>query len=112
MKEAQMNIISADNGNHGNVQTKQRQKNQDRSMEKTPRKENPINDGLLMHAEPPMAGCQHIIFRVHFSGCNAGGIHLNPDAGGNVSAAARALGIERTRLHKRIRALGITPDTR
>jgi two-component system nitrogen regulation response regulator NtrX len=27
------------------------------------------------------------------------------DAGGNVSAAARALGIERTRLHKRIRAL-------
>jgi len=30
------------------------------------------------------------------------------EAGGNVSAAARALGIERTRLHKRIRALGIT----
>jgi DNA-binding NtrC family response regulator len=29
------------------------------------------------------------------------------EAGGNVSAAARALGIERTRLHKRIRALGI-----
>ncbi len=29
------------------------------------------------------------------------------DAGGNVSAAARALGIERTRLHKRIRALGL-----
>jgi two-component system nitrogen regulation response regulator NtrX len=28
-------------------------------------------------------------------------------AGGNVSAAARALGIERTRLHKRIRALGL-----
>ncbi len=30
------------------------------------------------------------------------------EAGGNVSAAARALGIERTRLHKRIRALGLT----
>jgi two-component system nitrogen regulation response regulator NtrX len=30
------------------------------------------------------------------------------DAGGNVSAAARALGIERTRLHKRIRALGLS----
>jgi two-component system, NtrC family, nitrogen regulation response regulator NtrX len=29
------------------------------------------------------------------------------DAGWNVSAAARALGIERTRLHKRIRALGL-----
>ena len=29
------------------------------------------------------------------------------DAGGNVAAAARALGIERTRLHKRIRALGL-----
>ncbi len=29
------------------------------------------------------------------------------EAGGNVSAAARALGIERTRLHKRIRALGL-----
>jgi transcriptional regulator of acetoin/glycerol metabolism len=29
------------------------------------------------------------------------------EAGGNVSAAARALGIDRTRLHKRIRALGI-----
>jgi two-component system nitrogen regulation response regulator NtrX len=28
-------------------------------------------------------------------------------AGWNVSAAARALGIERTRLHKRIRALGL-----
>ena len=28
-------------------------------------------------------------------------------AGGNVAAAARALGIERTRLHKRIRALGL-----
>ena len=27
---------------------------------------------------------------------------------GNVSAAARALGIERTRLHKRIRALGLS----
>jgi len=30
------------------------------------------------------------------------------DAGGNVSAAARTLGIERTRLHKRIRALGLS----
>jgi two-component system nitrogen regulation response regulator NtrX len=30
------------------------------------------------------------------------------EAGGNVSAAARALGIERTRLHKRIRALGLS----
>jgi len=30
------------------------------------------------------------------------------DAGGNVSAAARALGIERTRLHNRIRALGLS----
>ncbi len=30
------------------------------------------------------------------------------EAGWNVSAAARALGIERTRLHKRIRTLGIT----
>jgi two-component system, NtrC family, nitrogen regulation response regulator NtrX len=29
------------------------------------------------------------------------------EAGGNVSAAARALGVERTRLHKRIRALGL-----
>ncbi len=29
------------------------------------------------------------------------------DADGNVAAAARALGIERTRLHKRIRALGL-----
>jgi two-component system nitrogen regulation response regulator NtrX len=29
------------------------------------------------------------------------------EAGGNVSAAARALGIDRTRLHKRIRALGL-----
>jgi two-component system, NtrC family, nitrogen regulation response regulator NtrX len=29
------------------------------------------------------------------------------DAGWNVSAAARALGVERTRLHKRIRALGL-----
>ncbi len=29
------------------------------------------------------------------------------EAGGNISAAARALGIERTRLHKRIRALGL-----
>jgi len=29
------------------------------------------------------------------------------DAGWNISAAARALGIERTRLHKRIRALGL-----
>jgi two-component system nitrogen regulation response regulator NtrX len=29
------------------------------------------------------------------------------EAGGNVSAAARVLGIERTRLHKRIRALGL-----
>jgi two-component system nitrogen regulation response regulator NtrX len=29
------------------------------------------------------------------------------EAGGNVSAAARTLGIERTRLHKRIRALGL-----
>jgi two-component system nitrogen regulation response regulator NtrX len=28
-------------------------------------------------------------------------------AGGNVAAAARALGIERTRLHKRLRALGL-----
>jgi two-component system nitrogen regulation response regulator NtrX len=31
-------------------------------------------------------------------------------AGGNVSAAARALGIERTRLHKRIRALGLAGE--
>jgi len=30
------------------------------------------------------------------------------DAGGNVSAAARALGIERTRLHNRFRALGLS----
>ena len=30
------------------------------------------------------------------------------DAGWNVSSAARALGIERTNLHKRIRALGLT----
>jgi transcriptional regulator of acetoin/glycerol metabolism len=30
------------------------------------------------------------------------------DAGGNVSAAARALGIGRTRRHKRIRALGLS----
>ncbi len=29
------------------------------------------------------------------------------EAGWNVSAAARALGIERTRLHKRIKALGL-----
>jgi two-component system nitrogen regulation response regulator NtrX len=29
------------------------------------------------------------------------------DAGGNVSAAARTLGVERTNLHKRIRALGV-----
>lgn len=29
------------------------------------------------------------------------------ESGGNVSAAARALGIDRTRLHKRIRALGL-----
>jgi two-component system nitrogen regulation response regulator NtrX len=34
------------------------------------------------------------------------------DAGWNVSAAARALGIERTRLHKRIRALGLAKDIR
>jgi two-component system nitrogen regulation response regulator NtrX len=34
------------------------------------------------------------------------------DAGGNVSAAARALGIERTRLHKRIRALGLSKEIR
>jgi DNA-binding NtrC family response regulator len=33
-------------------------------------------------------------------------------AGWNVSAAARALGIERTRLHKRIRALGLAKDRR
>jgi two-component system, NtrC family, nitrogen regulation response regulator NtrX len=36
------------------------------------------------------------------------------EAGGNVSAAARVLGIERTRLHKRIRALGLAktdPET-
>ncbi|MBZ5496941.1 MAG: sigma-54 dependent transcriptional regulator [Acidobacteriia bacterium] len=32
------------------------------------------------------------------------------EAGGNVSAAARTLGIERTRLHKRIRALGLAKD--
>ncbi|HYK91661.1 MAG TPA: sigma-54 dependent transcriptional regulator [Acidobacteriota bacterium] len=32
------------------------------------------------------------------------------EAGGNVSAAARALGIERTRLHKRIRALGLAKE--
>jgi DNA-binding NtrC family response regulator len=30
------------------------------------------------------------------------------DAGGNVSATARALGIERARLHKRIRVLGLS----
>ena len=30
------------------------------------------------------------------------------DSGWNVSAAARALGMERTNLHKRIRALGVT----
>jgi two-component system nitrogen regulation response regulator NtrX len=30
------------------------------------------------------------------------------EAGGNVSAAARALGLERTNLHKRIRALGLS----
>jgi two-component system, NtrC family, nitrogen regulation response regulator NtrX len=34
------------------------------------------------------------------------------DAGGNVSAAARVLGIERTRLHKRIRALGLVNENR
>jgi two-component system nitrogen regulation response regulator NtrX len=34
------------------------------------------------------------------------------DANWNVSAAARALGIERTRLHKRIRALGLAKDIR
>ncbi len=33
-------------------------------------------------------------------------------AGWNISAAARALGIERTRLHKRIRALGLVRDGR
>ncbi len=33
-------------------------------------------------------------------------------AGWNISAAARALGIERTRLHKRIRALGLERDGR
>jgi two-component system nitrogen regulation response regulator NtrX len=32
------------------------------------------------------------------------------EAGWNVSAAARALGIERTRLHKRIRALGLAKE--
>jgi two-component system nitrogen regulation response regulator NtrX len=32
------------------------------------------------------------------------------EAGWNVSAAARALGIERTRLHKRIRALGLAQE--
>jgi two-component system nitrogen regulation response regulator NtrX len=32
------------------------------------------------------------------------------ESGGNVSAAARALGVERTRLHKRIRALGLAKD--
>ena len=32
------------------------------------------------------------------------------EAGWNVSAAARALGVERTRLHKRIRALGLAKD--
>jgi two-component system nitrogen regulation response regulator NtrX len=32
------------------------------------------------------------------------------EARGNVSAAARALGVERTRLHKRIRALGLGRD--
>jgi len=31
-------------------------------------------------------------------------------AGGNVSAAARALGIERTRMHKRLRALGLAKN--
>jgi two-component system nitrogen regulation response regulator NtrX len=34
------------------------------------------------------------------------------DANWNVSAAARALGIERTRLHKRIRALGLAKEIR
>jgi two-component system nitrogen regulation response regulator NtrX len=34
------------------------------------------------------------------------------EAGGNVSAAARTLGIERTRLHKRIRALGLSRTDR
>ena len=34
------------------------------------------------------------------------------EAGWNVSAAARALGIERTRLHKRIRTLGLAKDGR
>jgi two-component system, NtrC family, nitrogen regulation response regulator NtrX len=32
------------------------------------------------------------------------------EAGGTVSAAARSLGVERTRLHKRIRALGLSKD--
>jgi two-component system nitrogen regulation response regulator NtrX len=34
------------------------------------------------------------------------------DAGWNVSAAARALGIERTSLHKRIRALGLASSNK
>jgi two-component system nitrogen regulation response regulator NtrX len=33
------------------------------------------------------------------------------EAGGNVSAAARALGVDRTRLHKRIRALGLVRNS-
>jgi two-component system, NtrC family, nitrogen regulation response regulator NtrX len=33
--------------------------------------------------------------------------HALEQAGWNVTAAARALGIERTRLHKRIKALGL-----
>ncbi len=36
--------------------------------------------------------------------------HALEEAGGNVSAAARALGVERTRLHKRIRALGLAKN--
>jgi two-component system nitrogen regulation response regulator NtrX len=32
------------------------------------------------------------------------------EAGWNVSSAARALGMERTNLHKRIRALGLTRE--
>jgi two-component system nitrogen regulation response regulator NtrX len=36
--------------------------------------------------------------------------HALDEAGWNVSAAARALGIERTRLHKRMRTLGLTKN--
>jgi len=37
-------------------------------------------------------------------------LHALEDADWNVSAAARALGLERTTLHKRIRSLGVKRD--